>query len=339
MFEQEDKIDTVVEVILELLRGKFLWDIDNLGELFPSSDKNTFTMPFDKKYISDVDEEKLMERIEEIYETSAYITKTHQHYLTTIEIGMDINSGEIHPDKAYKIITERSLVIVENSYSDWNFVKGIVEKYKDFGSRKSIYQLIKKSLDNSHLRPYNAGGIGEIKKRIKELKSDVYLDIHEYKLIAIFDSDKETADDFSELHHGPLIRYLKKIADKTNINKNHIVYEKQDIMVWHMLYKKTIENYLPLNVIKNTIDTLNDQQTQDLDELHRNPKKVDFAKYKDLLIPLKKNLCSEKFLIDFSPEELEDRCSHHKVSIPLPDGTKEEVSEIEQILLKIAKII
>ena len=83
LFEQEDKIDTVVEVILELLRGKFLWDIDNLDELFPLSDKNTFTMPFDKRYISEVERKKLNEKIEEIYKTSAYITKTHQHYLTT----------------------------------------------------------------------------------------------------------------------------------------------------------------------------------------------------------------------------------------------------------------
>jgi hypothetical protein len=339
LFEQEDEIQrTVVKVILELLDNKFFWDIANLNELFLSSDENTLTMPFDKKYISDVDEEKLMERIEEIYKTSAYITKTHQHYLTTIEIGMDINRGEIHPDNAYRIITERSLVIVENSDSDWNFVKGIVEKYKDFGNRKSIYQLIKESLDNFNLHPSNAGGIGEIEKRIEELKSGVYQDIHEYKLIAIFDSDRENADNINK-SNAKLIKYLKNIDKATILNKNDIVHNKGDIIIWHMLHKKTIENYLPLNVIKNTIDDLMDQEIQNLDGLHGNPEKVDFAKYKDLLIRLDKKECAKKFLTDFSPQELENRCSHHKVSIPLPDGGTELVSEIEQILLKIAKII
>jgi len=346
LFEQEDKIQSkVVKVILELLEDKFLWDIDNLEELFTLSDKNTFTMPFDKRYISEVERKKLNEKIEEIYKTSAYITKTDphylNHYLTTIKVGMDIDSGEIHPDKAYKIITERSLVIVENSDSDWNFVKGIVEKYKDFGSRKSIYQLIKKSLDNLNLRPYNAGGIGEIKKKIEELKSGVYQDIHEYKLIAIFDSDRQNADDFNKRNHK-LIRYLNKINDETTLNENHMVHKKQDIILWHRLHKRSIENYLPLNVIKTTINNLNDQQIRNLDDLHGNPEKVDFAKYEDLLIPIparRKNECAEKFLTDFSPEELENRCSHHKVEILLPDGGTELVSEIEQILLKIAKII
>jgi hypothetical protein len=286
----------------------------------------------------DVDEEKLMERIEEIYKTSAYITKTHQHYLTTIEIGMDINRGEIHPDNAYRIITKPSYVIVESSDSDWNFIKGIVEKYKDFGSRKSIYQLIKESLDIDYLLPDHAGGIGDIKKKIEHLKSRSYQDIHEYKLIAIFDSDRENADNINK-SNAKLIKYLKNIDKATILNKNDIVHNKGDIIIWHMLHKKTIENYLPLSVIKNIKNNLNDQQIRNLDNLHGNPKKVDFAKYEDLLIGLDKKECAKKFLTDFSPEELENRCSHHKVSIPLPDGGKELVSEIEQILLKIAKII
>ena len=106
-----------------------------------------------------------------------------------------------------------------------------------------------------------------------------------------------------------------------------------------MLFKKSIENYLPLNVIKNGIDNLQNQQIQNLDHLHDNPEQVDFVKYNDPPISIKKELLSTIFLTDFSPQELENRCSHHKVPIPLPDGTTELVSEIEQILLKIAKII
>ncbi len=45
------------------------------------------------------------------------------------------------------------------------------------------------------------------------------------------------------------------------------------------------------------------------------------------------------FLANFSYIELEKRYEHHKVRIELPDETTEEISELEQILLKIAKII
>jgi hypothetical protein len=47
----------------------------------------------------------------------------------------------------------------------------------------------------------------------------------------------------------------------------------------------------------------------------------------------------QMFLASFLVAELEQRCEHHKVYIELPNGTLEQASEMEQILLKIAKII
>jgi hypothetical protein len=47
----------------------------------------------------------------------------------------------------------------------------------------------------------------------------------------------------------------------------------------------------------------------------------------------------ELFGKDFSYQDFEDKCAHHKITIELPNGTTIQVSELEQILLKIAKII
>ncbi len=334
------------KIILEISEDKFLWDIDNLDKLFLSDGVNNFKMPFNGKWISIGDKEKLLNKVEEIYAISAYITSEHHHYLTTIKIG--INNDEIHPIDAYRIINERSIVIIENYPNDWKFIKSIIDKYEFFGQRKSIYQLIKKALSNEYLTYDHAGGSG-IKKQIQGWKEGIYKDIHKYKIIAIFDSDKNKPTDFKS-EYKSLIEYIKGRSIDTPPGKNDIVYEHEDIIVWHMLYKRAIENYVPLNVIKTTLTNLNDSQKHNLAQLENTPEIVDFIIYsnpegypKDYYINIGKNKVKEQFpemfLTNFSPSQLEDRCSHHKVSIELPNGTREQVSEIEEILLKIAKII
>ncbi|MEH1935730.1 MAG: hypothetical protein V7L14_18935 [Nostoc sp.] len=334
------------KIILEILEDKFLWDIDNLDELFLADDVNNFKMPFNEKWISIGDKEKLRDKINEIYSISAYITPEHHHYLTTIRIG--INNDEIHPSDAYKIINERSIVIIENYPNDWKFIKSLIEKYEHFARRKSIYQLIKKALDNRYLFYDHAGGSG-IQKQIQGWKESVYQNIYQYKLIAIFDSDKKHPTDFKGEYKN-LIQYIKNRSIDTPPSRNDIIYDDTDIIVWHMLHKRAIENYVPLNVINENITNLNDNQKENLDQLDKTPEIMDFIVYykptgqpTDYYISIGKDKVKEQFpemfLTNFLPSELEDRCNHHKVSIKLPNGTTEQVSEIEQILLKIAKII
>ncbi|MEH1938886.1 MAG: hypothetical protein V7L01_01535 [Nostoc sp.] len=58
------------KIILEILEDKFLWDIDNLDELFLADDVNNFKMPFNEKWISIGDKERLIDKINEIYSIS-----------------------------------------------------------------------------------------------------------------------------------------------------------------------------------------------------------------------------------------------------------------------------
>ena len=105
---------------------------------------------------------------------------------------------------------------------------------------------------------------------------------------------------------------------------------------------------MPLNVILTNINNLSFDQKSNLQTL--TPDEMDFIQYYkpidkpvDYYISIGKSKVKEQFpamfLSGFSPTEMEDRCSHHLVEISYPDGTIDQISEIEIILLKIAKII
>ncbi len=203
------------------------------------------------------------------------ITKLHKQYLTRLVIGYDL--GEIHPDDAYRIIKERSIVIVENNPNDWKFIRGIIDKYQSFGKRKNIYKLIKKSLDSDshYLTCDHAGGSG-IQSQIESWATGIYQNIYNFKLMALFDSDKKHANDFKQDYKN-LLAYLKTRSISNPPAENDLIYEESDLIVWHMLFKRCIENYIPLDIIIENITNLTDIHKSNLKSLSSS--EVDFIQY------------------------------------------------------------
>jgi hypothetical protein len=274
------------------------------------------------------------------------VTQLHEKYLTHLVIGTNVDEDEIHPSIAYEAIKERSLIIIENNPNDGKFITGIIDKYQSFGKRRSIYILIKQVLDKQNLIYHHSGGSG-IKDQIEICVNGIYKNISRFKLLVIFDSDKTYKTDFKREYKG-LIEYIKRRPISNPPTVNDLNYENNDLIVWHILFKRCIENYLPLNVILTNITNLSFGQKSNLQALTSD--EMDFIQYYkpidkpvDYYISIGKSKVKEQFpemfLSTFSPTEMEDRCRHHLVKIPYPDGTIDQVSEIEQILLKIAKII
>jgi hypothetical protein len=246
-----------------------------------------------------------------------------------------MNSENVHPENAYRIITERSKLIVENGINDWKFIRGICNKYSSGRiKRRSIYQLLDRAIEKELLESDNAGGIGEITKIAQRwIDNDRYHNIYQYKLMAIFDSDKKTSD--SQTPHVKKIEYFKK----TQLENNQTIdYESTDLIIWHVLHKRKIENYLPLNVMFNWITSITDDLKNGLN--NKTETELDFIEYNTSNIGIGELKIKEQFpdifIKSFSYRDLEQRCEHHKIVL---FETNELVSEIEQILLKIAKII
>jgi hypothetical protein len=287
--------------------------MDSNSSILYSVDYDNFAI----EYLSTYHRSGIRSFFDALTQQSAYITETHKKYLTTITIGLEKN--EFTPVIAYTILSEPSKIILENGTNDWKFVKGIVYKYANHKKRKSIYKLLEKAIDKHWIEPDNAGGKGQIKNRFEALAANRYKDIYQFKLATIFDSDKSNANE---------IKHEQKLL---------IEFFTGETTTWHMLHKREVENYLPLEVIKEHI-TITDKQHQDLQS--KKPEEYDFIDFENYfkLLEVKTDF-PKLFLADWTREKLEQRCEHHKVRIELPNGILEEVTEIEQILLKIAKII
>ena len=270
------------------------------------------------------------------------ITNLHRRHLTNFTIGIDLSLGEIHPNDAYKIISERSKIIVENGINDWKFIQGICQKYNSGkAKRRSIYQLIEDAIKNESLESEHSGGTGEIVKIAERwLSSNRYRDIFKYKLMAIFDSDKAINNNYTTPNKSK-IEFFKQ-RDITIIQPTDYEYEPTDRFIWHILYKRKIENYIPLNILFQNITSINDQQKSDL--TNKSNDELDFIEYGkgegQFNIGISEKKIKEEFpkifLYPFSFNDFEERCKHHKVYLA---EANEEISELEQLLLKIAKII
>lgn len=332
--KDEHSLDLISKIFTLILEDKHLIDTRSISMLFNSKGIESVGLA---ATMSLRQQDKLKKYL---IQSSGTITQLHKQHLTQFTIGF--NDGEIHPHDAYKIIVERSKIVIENDINDWKFLRGICEKYTSHKKRGSIYKLIKEAINNEWIEPSSGGGTGEIKKMAEKWVTTRYINIHKYKIMAIFDSDRKAYDDL-EVKEKALIAFLKRREDKdkSKIQFSDCHYEPSDLMIWHILHKRKIENYVPLSVLFNCIPTLTDQQKSNLNTLH--PSELDFYEYELINIGLSKRQRKaqfpDMFLTAFSMHDLEKMCEHHRISITLQNGAIEEISEIEQILLKIAKII
>ncbi len=326
-----NKINKIIDFIFE---KELIWDSDNISDLF---EENNFFINsrFYDIFLSKYQKTTINENISVIKEKRAYQTSLHNHYLKKISIGL--GNKDVHPNIAYEIISKPSAILVENGENDFKFIRGIVNKYKNHKSRKTLYRYIEKQLELKNLLSENAGGRDSILSRFRTLCKESYEHIEKYKIFILFDSDKNNTDKIVNNEQKKIIGKLKRKEIKDIADCE---FENTDVCTWHMLYKRNIENYLPLPVLKKNFN-LSNEITIKLDNFTNNQR--DYVNYSDLLKDCKIDIKNDfpKLFLDqsWTKEQLEHHCEHHFVSHELPNGTQESISEIEIILLKILRIL
>jgi hypothetical protein len=329
----------LAEILVKLTENRHFVDTTSVSTIFFKGGKYSFNeTDLAKSHLSTIRKVQLEEYLDSIIRKSTYVTQLHKRFLTQLVIGE--NRGEIHPNDAFKIISERSKIILENGINDFKFIVGVCQKYTNHKQRGSIYQLIKQAIDNEDLEHDNAGGIGEIVKRINYWRDAKRFDnIYIYKLITVFDSDKLSKNDYTQTNKA-LLKFLKCKASLSGLPSDYY-YELSDKLIWHMWYKKKLENYVPLSVLKTNIAILTPPQIANLES--KTDDELDFIEYNKENIGIGKSNIKdhfpEMFLTNFSFGELEKKCEHHKVRVETANGVFELISEMEEVLIKIAKII
>lgn len=337
LFHSEDTrvLEKLGDLTKCFLDGKFIWEPLNLFDVFYDESGNIIDSEFTRNFLTAHSRQKLLDTIEVLIDSSAYITDTHRHYLKAALIGN--LEGELNIDDALKIINNPSKVIVENATNDWKFIKGLVKKYSKHNTRKSIYSLLQKAVENNQIIAENAGGKGQIIGRYNDLSSGIYRGIAGYKIATFFDSDR--LNETSINHEQKLIvEFFKNGQAVSSIDDAK--YETSDKIFWHLFYKRELENYLHKEILKENL-TLTEPEIQTIDLL--NPQTHDFLDFETQLstnsnINVKTDF-PNLFLVEWTRDKIEARCSHHFVQISLPNGIEESVSEIEYLLLNLASII
>jgi len=99
-----------------------------------------------------------------------------------------------------------------------------------------------------------------------------------------------------------------------------------------------MENYLPISVLFRELSNIPIAKKTNLEA--KTPVELDFIVYDSSNIGIGEGQIKSSFPLffqtNFSYRDLEARCQHHFV---WSDETQSNISEIEQLLLKIAKII
>jgi len=326
---------TLNRIFLDFLDDHFLWDMDNLTYLF-LNDENDVQILEDTSLWKNLGlhlQNQIAEHIFLKAQQSTYITNQKKFYLSTIIIGE--NEGEVNPIHAYRIINEKSLVVIENNLNDWNFISGIIKNYANYSNKKNIYKVVKKAIDDNRLQAMGYGGGGEIKKNLKVLVSNSYEYIYKYKLATLFDSDRNSSDEVIKNDIYNRLVFLKgRDFDKTK--SEELSHSSSDILRWHMLYKREIENYIPLHLIYSSFPSIDESNQEKLNSLKK--EELDFYNF-GKFDEVKKNEASQIFLTDSIRESLSLRCDHHMVKADTPNNTLEDIDELEKIILMLAKIV
>lgn len=333
----QTELANLSELINLFIKRRFMWEVSSLTELIYEEGDEILLVDnnFTQSYLSDYARASFKEEIECIILLSAYITETHRKYLCNIIVGN--NSGEISIENALRIINQPSKVIVENGHNDWKCIKGLAKKYSNHKTRKSIYKLLSEGIENNTIIEENAGGKGQIITRLNDLSNGIYNGIIKYKIAAIFDSDRDSNNQVKD-EQKAIISHIKN--GKQINSTEDVLVEESDLILWHVLYKRESENYLHPEVIFNNL-TLTENEISEIQKL--SVEQYDFADFEEILkgnrgINVKKDF-PELYLANWTKDKIEARCNHHQVTIPLPNGTSELASEIEELLLKLAAII
>lgn len=236
-----------------------------------------------------------------------------KNFLSKILIGYE--AGMITPHEAQRLIDEPSYIVVENENNDWPVVRNWIDLLKNDKTFKTINSLVENKKNRKHVRPYNAGSSGQIVNILTQRQQLFGRSLAQFKVMALYDSDKKAyEEDFSN--------EKKKIADCID----------EYGLVGHILYKREMENYFPLECYKRAgliDDTITYSSNvgwdfEDIETFIKNSGSK--KKYEKSKLPTLAQYINR--------EELIDVVKHHPVGY-----LEYTVNEIQLVILKIAKMI
>lgn len=155
-----------------------------------------------------------------------------------------LNASDFSFDDLLRILTKPSRILVENSMYEGPVYDHMMRTYYRDPSFGNLYAKLKIARDNGFLTYEHGGGCSHFKGLLEQAELDDYKGISKYKFCTIIDRDADGPEYKLIETRNNLFKYL---ADKSNSNleDNDIYTLDQQKYIWHMWYKREIENYFP----------------------------------------------------------------------------------------------
>lgn len=272
-------------------------------------------LPIAEKYCSTWQKEQIKSGINRL----SHLTPVIRKYLTTITAS-DYSYKEI-----YDILTKPSYLMVENLPYEANVYKSIIGTYTKDKRYKSIFLLLDNAKKRRWLSFFHAGGFSTEKALLEYLDQNDYRNITKLKFCVLMDRDTDGYLLFPD-SRNPLFKMLSG-KDKRTLS-NIDIYDNafSSPYIWHMWYKRTIENYFPERVFMNVGINTNLCALGVADWNYKHI--VERGGYKKKMLS---DIAKGMSLNDY-----ENNLQGFDVSV---NNTTEHMSEMELFLLKLVKII
>lgn len=246
-------------------------------------------------------------------------SKEEQRYMTTISL------ETFDKEQCDALFGERSILLLENSVYEWNVYKHIVDTYKRDRQHPNLIKKLSNAIDKGRLIYNHGGGYSQYQQLIEQHEVHTYKSVGKYKICALLDSDCPSENDIPKEKYK-LYCYLcgDKYEDFTGYDSSKIYTLNQPNYIWHMWYKRSIENYFPNDsYISAGMDPSLITETGTQRDYVKITYKNIIGYDKDKLQVLTHTMSRQKY---------EDNLKHFNVN-------GEDLSEIQLFLLKLVRII
>lgn len=243
--------------------------------------------------------------------------KNLRSYLTTINF-----SGYSKKQRKVLLLTESEL-LVENAPNEWCIYKNLVSFYTKDPTIKNVALYLNRAINERMLKSENLGGVNGIPSMLEHKNKHEFDDLYRMKVCVLFDRDQENGTDIDRRK----IHVFEALCNGIEFEKvnNEIVYRLDfgENYVWHMWYKRAIENYFPREKYEKLgvdMDSFNDTLPYDYKKFGD---KIPSGYKKDMM----------RYISDcMSYNDFEYNTEHFDIN-------GRNLSEIQLLLLKIAKIV
>lgn len=215
-----------------------------------------------------------------------------------------------------------SRLVIENSFHEWPVYRHLIDIYSQDREYGDFFRILKKAKDRKRIVGKHAGGKGDL---IKALDCDpvryAEKNIMLMKSCVLFDRDTTDDTHYAQTNNPLFQQFCGKNCDSISF---HDIYTlTHEAPVWHMWYKRAIENYIP--------DRKYAEAGCDIAAIEPLDKK-DRSYYSFSLLPRYKKAKLSDLIGGVAREEVDDLVDTLDV-----DGNK--MTEMQLFLLKLVKIL